>query len=700
MKDTLKSFVLLAAIGSLILITPDAESAPRKYRVAALELQGSSGNTVTIQSAQTPTVDSKAGIPTGADFRMLPDTYALYNPGWRQAWNKFYNQWSGSGDMTFRWLGIGDSLGGRTFEYLRDIIVDNTVMQHHANGGGGIGSFPSNDHYFDLGNSAVYHEKTDYSLSISGGYYELNAASSDYVILSRNSVSAIFPHTDFSIDYVLENGAGTFQVEVSTDGKSSWSTLTASTDTDNLSTEAFGSLKYTGIDVNEARWYRVTALSGTVKLLPFRYWRTDVPQLFGYASAGIGSLDSGNFESSSVITDFVTDYQPDFITWQFDDSDVNTLNGLTKLKEWISGLSYTPAVLIMANGPKSGFDTTMTAARDVIADFCAKEGWMYFDQLAAMGGDFAGAQEVGWGGDGTHLNSIGYRYTAHLIARMLGWPPVEFTVSNRPFDLDDWSAADYRMTSQNFAVRMPGNLQDEEAWSIETAGSGVDVENYINRAWRIRELDSGNMLTVISDNMNLVVDGINMTQRMKTPLSLTKDNAAPSNNDPRIVYGTSSRSFYSGMKGGSLELTQEASTVYSGGLNVKEWGTTSTTGQAKVQTNLQFEATVDEDDENVAVEGNVIVITADAHGGAASDRTFVLSNLKYEMTYILIKNGSDAVQLLDNSTHSLLSGSPATVSARLSGDWEPGDNDTLTFYLKPNETTGAELVELSRSSNN
>lgn len=657
--------------------------------LAKVALEGNTidGSSITIEPAQAPTVNSNVGLPTGADFRLLPDTAALYSPGWRQAWNKFYNQWEGTGDMTFRWLGIGDSLGGRTFQYLRDIVWKNTLMNRYEVGSGGIGSFPFSDQYVALGNSATYHEKTDYSLSISGGYYELDSSTSDNVIFSRSSVSPVRYHTDFAIDYVLENGGGTFQVEVSTDGKSSWSTLTASVDTDNASTEAFGTQKYTGIPTTEARWYRVTALTGMVKLLPFRYWRTDVPQFFGYSSAGIGSLDSGNFESSQVITDFITDYRPDFITWQFDDTAANNLNGLAKLKEWISGLNYTPGVLVMANGPKSGFDSTMTEARDVIADYCAKEGWMYFDQLAAMGGkgqDFAGTQEVGWGGDGTHLNSIGYRYTAHLIARMLGWPPIEFTVSNRPFDLDNWDTTDFPNNVQSLHVRTSNNATDQQAWSIATAGAGLDVDTYLNRVWRIRELDSDNYLAVLSDNMNLTVDGLYMTQRLKTPLSLTRDNGTPSNNDPRIVHGTNSRNFYGGMMGASLELVQESSDAFRGYLNVKEWGTSGTQGQAKVQTNRLDEPSVVSDDTVIPVEGNIISIAADAHGGPATDRSFTLSNLKPNMFYTLMKYQSHAVELKDGSTHSLMSGyNPTTVIAYLSADWTPSEHDTLLVYIKP-----------------
>ena len=344
-------------------------------------------------------------------------------------------------------ISFGDSLNAKIFghiseDYLKnwfdveatevlgvewDEDLDNIDLPAGAIGG-----------FFSISGAAITI-KTDYDVEFTGTYYTLTSAIGDIQVAKNGGGSATSDR--IIVPYVIEPGAGAFKIQVSTNGAAygdgehaSWAdpiaddiasgqALTGSEliiDADGAFGLGVVVLEY---DAVASRIFQVVHESGgDIRLLrPAFFVETD--DAVNWFAMGEGSNDFGNTTDASIplMAGLIAAIKPDIITIQSDDSASSYRAFCPRLASAIeqANLGYEPTVIAVGEGPKSSGSYDIPASNNALAAIAGQYGWYFIDGLS-IAKDWTTLNDLGWGGDGTHLSQYFYKELATRIGTDLG----------------------------------------------------------------------------------------------------------------------------------------------------------------------------------------------------------------------------------------------------------------------------------------
>ncbi|MGF1450260.1 MAG: hypothetical protein ACFB20_12705 [Opitutales bacterium] len=321
---------------------------------------------------------------------------------------KGYNALAGltSTDNEIRVLVLGDSLAWRVTDPMINAIRESfgfNVRSARGNESGFDDGSPQRMRYTATGGASV-NVKSDYTIVPSGNHIALTAGGSCVADILTGNDGA--PDWDTAkVIYQREPGAGTFKVQVS-DGAD---TVTPYSGFADVTPEGAGTSTISASHTETAlgvatfsqsaarRALNLVGLSGNVKVLGIYLFRNDNVVSVHRNSAGSWNPANLATTDADLLGAFITELQPDLITWQNNDSAADNATGLAKLKAALDTTALRPAVLVLTVSPNGSLglgDSGAAAQRDTIRDLvrgyqrAGSTNWLYFDCYKALGGDY------------------------------------------------------------------------------------------------------------------------------------------------------------------------------------------------------------------------------------------------------------------------------------------------------------------------
>jgi hypothetical protein len=225
----------------------------------------------------------------------------------------------------------------------------------------------------------------------------------------------------WTVYYVRENGAGTFNVKV---GGATVQTINA-----NNAGVALGSYTYTQASTQTS--YELETVSGSIRIIGV----VDSEVRNGvYADLqSIGGLALSNAMSSSVARGLFQDYLAaqnfDLFTWEMDDGSLSDLNLLGDI---LDNAIPTADKIFSASTPQVGIPTSRVR-RDTLEEFCLARDltYFFFDGWTPVA-PWQTIVDLGWQGDGVHPDTDCQSYLAGLLFRQLGIDGFIYGKGTRP----------------------------------------------------------------------------------------------------------------------------------------------------------------------------------------------------------------------------------------------------------------------------
>lgn len=274
----------------------------------------------------------------------------------------------------------------------------------------------------------------DYGLWLSGAYWSIPSGETlDFYLQGDN----LFDATKIKIYAVQESGGGTYKVQLST-------TAVASGYADEITgitTDGATDAKITTISKTAGSYaVRVTATSGTVKILGCLAYRDDIPQVI-ISDWSVGSLTpstSFGAVNDSIMATILADIDPDLFTFGFADNGNEQPDAMGDLNGWLTTAAISPTVLTLGPNPNTlGPNAVLKATNDAMAAKAQDYDWLFFGQFYQFGEDFANmtAAELG-DGTSSHPSYMGATYLAAMFAKEAGLPSPLFGLP-LPYALED-----------------------------------------------------------------------------------------------------------------------------------------------------------------------------------------------------------------------------------------------------------------------
>jgi hypothetical protein len=291
---------------------------------------------------------------------------------------------NGTPEMVIAFL--GDSLAARLPEYgifpalktrygHRGLAMDSVKVS----AGGGATSSPANT-----------GAPENFDWWFNGKYFSIPAAG--YVDFADNKGGGIgdYPFDRFSVYSVKTSGGGTFKIQYSTDGGSSWTDTAAGT----IDTSTAGSdegVVTTGTLDMEKQRLRVLGVSGTCYILGVKLWKSDQP---GLVQVGIGrggmTVSQQNQADVAVWGPVATDLGIDHIIWSQFEEELGTT-----VSKWTDE-GYEMDWTLVGSPDNADNDTGGASVRLSVEESArALSNAIYFDANAAMGG-WNEMEAMGW----------------------------------------------------------------------------------------------------------------------------------------------------------------------------------------------------------------------------------------------------------------------------------------------------------------
>jgi hypothetical protein len=306
-------------------------------------------------------------------------------------------------------ISFGDSLRDRVAGHLHRVLIDQYSYGNNghtlgvvANPEQGSGAIIGNNPTFS-GGAAYVGMGTNYALWPTGDYILAPSGSTAQL---GNTADDIF---SWHWAYLVEPGAGTFELETSTNG-TDW--------TSRGSYDAAGTLAgaVATYDASVTRLSRVRVTAGTVKFLGQGFRRSSARGTVN-GSLGVGGLSIANaaLTSPAVIVPILTFLSPDVVTVHMDDDATLMATHLPTVIGWFRAANPRCSVVLIGNGPKSGLDAEMFAQNAYMRALAlANPGYAFVDGMQLLK-SYAWMTTVGWQGDGTHLADQAYFYMARQL---------------------------------------------------------------------------------------------------------------------------------------------------------------------------------------------------------------------------------------------------------------------------------------------
>ncbi|MEO0510545.1 MAG: LamG-like jellyroll fold domain-containing protein [Verrucomicrobiota bacterium] len=263
-----------------------------------------------------------------------------------------------------------------------------------------------------LEGSATLTVKNDYDISPQGNYFTLNQSTSDAVRFWDQSGS-LFNNVDvIDVYYVAENGAGTFDVELSSTSTSSGFIKQGSTvDADNGASATLTHLAVAPTQDNYA--IRLVPQSGTVRVA-FVVAYDSTGNAIVVLNMGESSATPSNISATSSATwsTLLDNFSPDLLTWQYADRSPQQDTGLDALSAALTASTADPEVLLLTPWAQENDDVAPTVLA-MTAKASAKS-WSLFDCFGTFGSSWATLNMLSLS-DGVHPEAALEDATANLI---------------------------------------------------------------------------------------------------------------------------------------------------------------------------------------------------------------------------------------------------------------------------------------------
>lgn len=461
---------------------------------------------------------------------------------------------------------LGDSLVGRPGWPFFNTLKQRTLFDANLNRSmkGGLANL--GEMSYVVAGGAVAN--TDSNYTVDRESYTLGVEGAN-VIVATSSPDGPYA-TSLKVFYVAENGAGTFSIETSTDTKTApgFDEQVASVDADNSGAAALGVHTLSGLTYDQYLC-RLTRVTGSVTILAVAFINdstTEAPNidLHGFVKGGLDSSGVENMTDAFGIGYFDA-IDPDvvFLCWDDPASSLNIF--APKLNAWITGSTSPPPLVVwIGSGPKDGAEQSIIDQNRKLEEYCRLYGWVHVDGTKALGESWDDLDDLGEGGDGTHLSGDAYAYLAMQAYKQIGLlSDMDLAASN----LRNWNNADdEELHPQIRRLAISKGARNTPAATLFTdAAIGLDTF-----------LELGRNLFIRDDNGSTNRFGIfsNLIRLYNHVLSLGATEATPT-----IRYGTGSPESVVTAGIGSLFLRHDGGASTS--LYVKESGTGNTGWVAK-----------------------------------------------------------------------------------------------------------------------
>ena len=344
-------------------------------------------------------------------------------PGvWSSEWTfmpNVYKKWNASqaSNATLRVLFVGDSLMAGQQNYLRQLLVDI-----YGDAGQSYGYLAVSA---TAGGAAA--PSADYTRWINGIYYNLPSAGS--ITWKNNTTDPILGDT-IKVAYLKESGGGTFKIQSSIDGGTTWVDETTGIDASNATTIcAIASVT----TKSNPSWYcvRVVGTSGTVKILNAQVLNAQTRGVCCMTTAfpGLG-IDSMATTPSAIVSPIMADFAPDLVIYLNNDN-LDTTSLTTFYNNIRAGYSANDWIFegLHPQGPTITGNQTSEVQNPAIKAFALSVGQSYFDGYS-WGGTFAKLYAAGYTNDDIHLSPNGYSYEASML---LAQSPLLYVANQSPW---------------------------------------------------------------------------------------------------------------------------------------------------------------------------------------------------------------------------------------------------------------------------
>jgi len=371
------------------------------------------------------------------------------------------------------WLNVGDSIGARAFDLamasmIRTYSPDIPFYRNGRNATMVSGSTVYNGHFvpahiFGVTDGGTINEKNnataDYAGSFTGSTVDLDATDTisffgkpgRYSGAGAYDSPVLVPATTVKVFYERSSGAGTFDIEVSSTSTSSGFTKQGDTvDAANATTDiavaerTLAAGEYAG---------RIVCQSGSVKIIGWALYRTDIPQIVVYHSA-TGSLSPLEWATPSTdqIEGLLSAINPDVITWAYNNSAEDNEVAFDVLNSALSAQSLDPALVHFSNVSTVSADAGMIDPRH---DMAISKGFTSYSARYAFGTDDE-IIRAGLEGDGVHLAGEAYEYFSNELMDILGWPAAVYSASEQ-----------IEMSEDGLARTTPIGSRASRAWTYK-----------------------------------------------------------------------------------------------------------------------------------------------------------------------------------------------------------------------------------------
>jgi len=305
----------------------------------------------------------------------------------------------GAGIAQLKLISFGDSMagfGGTGFPAELSRLLERAY--------GALGTGPGQT--ATLANGAT-QAVADYTYWPTGGYFSV--PTSGTVTYGRGGAGARCD--TIKVYYVKEAGAGTFKVQSSSDGGSSWSDEAGYT-----SVSAADATTQLGI-ITISKTYgtymiRVVGLSGTVKFLESglgQFVTTSGSSGVQCASIAIGGLGLPNANSSnaSILSAWLADYAPDLGFYEMKESSaVYSAGALTTFQSRMNAGAPLMDWVFILTTPNSTNDADLRLENEYVRAHASANGYAWLD-FYGLYRSWSSANSLGLMGDGVHRTTLG-----------------------------------------------------------------------------------------------------------------------------------------------------------------------------------------------------------------------------------------------------------------------------------------------------
>jgi len=210
------------------------------------------------------------------------------------------------------------------------------------------------------------------------------------------------------IYYAKEAGAGTFQILVDGVPATGYENVSASG-------SGLGVIRIGKIGV-AARRLTILGLTGIVKIIGPSFESSTIPGVvFSNISQGGISLDMQTTQGLANLGTFISDFDPDFITFEMKETANTYAANLEKLLDVVDSAAPLADFVGIGSTPTLNENTDQLLQNEILKAKCLEHGQIYWDGYKPFK-SYAVLDSVGWAGDGIHVDDKASAFLADLMA--------------------------------------------------------------------------------------------------------------------------------------------------------------------------------------------------------------------------------------------------------------------------------------------